>query len=153
MGLVRPPGFGDLVSVRSEHKRYLLGPITYIENVLAGETRRRTHKRLDRTEEMTFTETEQTVVDERDLQRTERFDLVIETRKEVNDQTQLQVGAEVSGSYGTVQASATFGYTSNSATSNSTRTATTNARETVDRAINRITNACTMLPRATFVGR
>jgi hypothetical protein len=61
-GLVRPPGIGELLSVRREHARYSVGPITYIENVLAGETRRRTHRRLDRTEEMTFTETERTVV-------------------------------------------------------------------------------------------
>ena len=138
-GLVRPPGVGELLKVRTEHARYLLGPITYIENVLAGETRRRTHRRLDRTEETTFVETERTVVDEQDLQKTERFDLVMETMNEVNSQTQLQVGAQVSGSYGTVQASATFGYTSANAATEATRTATTTARETVERAVKRIT--------------
>jgi hypothetical protein len=138
-GLVRPPGVGDLLVVRREHENYTLGPITYIENVLAGETRRRTHRRLDRTEELSFTETERTVVDERDLQQTERFDLVNETRNEIENQTQLQIGAQVSGSYGTVQASASFGFTSSSARTDATRTATTTARETVDRALKRIT--------------
>jgi hypothetical protein len=138
-GLVRPPGIGTLMSVRAEHARYVLGAITYIENVLAGETRKRTHRRLDRTEEMTFAETERSVVDEQDLQRTERFDLVIETMNEVNSQTQVQVGAQVSGSYGTVQASASFGFTSSTAMTDATRTATTTARETVDRALKRIT--------------
>jgi hypothetical protein len=47
-GLVRPPGVGELLSVRREHARYIVGPITYIENMLAGETRSRTHRRLDR---------------------------------------------------------------------------------------------------------
>ncbi|WP_448624796.1 hypothetical protein [Geodermatophilus sp. URMC 64] len=137
-GMVRPPGIGELLSVRREHDEYVLGTITYIENVLSGETRERTHRRLDRTEEQTFFETERTVVDERDLQSTERFSLETETRNEVNAQVQLQVGAQVSGSYGTVQASASFGYTSSSATSNATRTATTTARETVDRAVKRV---------------
>jgi hypothetical protein len=138
-GMVRPPGLGELLSVRREHEQYVLGPITYIENVLAGETRERTHRRLDRTEEQTIFETERTVVDERDLQTTERFDMVIETTNEVNSQSQLQVGAQVSGSYGTVQASASFGFTSSSASTETTRTATSNARETVDRALKRIT--------------
>jgi hypothetical protein len=137
-GLVRPPGVGDLLIVRRQHAQYVLGPITYIENVLAGETRGRTHRRLDRTEEQTFFETERTVVDERDLQTTERFDLVSETTNEVNAQTQLQVGAQVSGSYGTVQASASFGFTSSAATTEATRVATTTSRETVDRALKRI---------------
>jgi hypothetical protein len=137
-GMVRPPGIGELLSVRREHDEYVLGPITYIENVLSGETRERTHRRLDRTEEQTFFETERTVVDERDLQTTERFELVSETTNEVNAQTQLQVGAQVSGSYGTVQASASFGFTSSTASSEATRTATANARETVDRALKRI---------------
>lgn len=138
-GLVRPPGVGELLRVRREHDRYVLGPITYIENVLAGETRKRTHRRLDRTEDTTFFETERTVVDERDLQSSERFDMVVETNNEVNSQTQLQVGAQVSGSYGTVQASASFGYTSSSASKESSRTATETARETVDRVVKRIT--------------
>jgi hypothetical protein len=138
LGLVRPPGVGELLSVRREHDRYLLGPITYIENVLAGESRERRHRRLDRTEETTFTETERTVVDERELQTTERFDLVDETSNEISAQTQLQLGAQVSGSYGTVQASASFGFTSSSASKEATRTATSNSRETVDRALKRI---------------
>ncbi|MDP4510338.1 hypothetical protein [Nonomuraea turcica] len=138
-GLVRPPGIGELLVVRREHTAYVPGPITYIENVMAGETRERTHRRQDRTEDTTFTETENTVVDERDLQSTERFDLVAETSREISAQTQLQAGAQVSGSYGTVQASASFGFTSSSASTEAARTSTTTARETVDRALKRIT--------------
>jgi hypothetical protein len=63
----------------------------------------------------------------------------METTNEVSSQTQLQAGAQVSGSYGTVQASATFGFTSSNAATEATRTATTTARETVERALKRIT--------------
>lgn len=138
-GLVRPPGIGDLLVVRRSHKSYELGPIAHIENVLAGEARERTHRRLDRTEEIELREIERIEVDERDLQTTERFELVTESSNEVNSETQLQVGVQVSASYGTVKVDANFGYVSSTARTDASRQATSSARETVNRAVKRTT--------------
>jgi hypothetical protein len=138
-GLVRYPGIGELLVVRRTHKSYDFGAIAHIENVLSGELRDRVHRRLDRTEELQLTETERLEVDERDLQSTERFEMVRESSNEVNSQTQFEVGAKVSGTYGYVSASASFGYASSTAKAESSREATTKARETVDRAVKRTT--------------
>lgn len=54
-------------------------------------------------------------------------------------QSQLEVGLKISASYGPVSATANFGYTSISASTETARQATTSARETVDRAVKRIT--------------
>jgi hypothetical protein len=107
--------------------------------VLAGESRERTHRRLDRTEELTLTETERTETDERDLQTTDRFELVNETGSEVSSQSQLEVGLKVSASYGPVSATASFGYTSGSARTDTARQVTSTSHETVDRAVHRLT--------------
>ena len=138
-GLIRPPGVAELLSVRQEHSAYRLGAIAHIENVLAGESLVRTHRRLDRTEELTLTETERTETDERDLQTTDRFELVNETGSVVSSESELEVGATVSASYGPVSATANFGYTSSSARTDTARQATTKAHETVDRAVHRLT--------------
>jgi hypothetical protein len=125
--------------VRQEHSAYRLGAIAHVENVLAGEERERVHRRLDRTEELTLTETERTEVGERDLQTTDRFELINETGSVVSSESELQLGLQVTGSYGPVSATASFGYTSGSARTDTARQATTSASETVDRAVHRLT--------------
>ena len=117
---------------------YELGEAAYIENVLTGERKERTHRNLTRSEEITFVETERTETTERDTQTTERFDLQQETQSLIRDDVSRQAGVNVAGSYGTVEVTADARYATNTSTEDSRRTATDHSREVVDRTVSRI---------------
>lgn len=97
-------GVGDLLIVKQRLKAYELGDFAYVENVLAGETRDREHRRLDTSEETTTDETETETEKDKDLQSTQRNETQTEADKTVKQQFGLEAGLQVSGSYGpTVQ--------------------------------------------------
>lgn len=137
--LARPAGLGELLIVRQKHHSYELGEIAHIENVLAKELRRRTHVRSDFSEQMTFLETETVQSQEQDLQSTDRFELATQSQKEAQSSVDITAGANVSGSYGPVTASASFGFAYHGAQSEATSLATRSAKETVQRAAQRTT--------------
>jgi hypothetical protein len=93
-------GVADLLVVRQKIKAYELGEFAHIENVMAGETRKRDTRRLTQVEEITETETEVTTEKEKDLQSTERDELQNEAEKHVKSQLDIEAGLQVSGSYG-----------------------------------------------------
>jgi hypothetical protein len=129
---------GDLELVEQTLLGYELGEAAYIENVLTGERKERTHRHLTRSEETTFVETERTATTERDTQTTERFDLQQETQSLIRDDVSRQAGVNVAGSYGTVEVTADARYASNTSVEDSRRTATDHSREVVDRTVSRI---------------
>ena len=73
-GLYQPVGIGDLLVVKQHLKRYELGEISHIENILQGESKKHTTKHTLTNEQTFVTEIEKTTETERDLQTTERFD-------------------------------------------------------------------------------
>lgn len=93
-------GIADLLIVKQKLKAYEAGEFAHIENVLAGEVREREHRRLDLREETTTETTETETETERDLQSTERNELQAEAEKTVKEDTKLDAGLQVSGSYG-----------------------------------------------------
>jgi len=68
-------GVADLLVVKQQIKRYEAGEIAHIENILDGESKLRTHRQLNRTEEVISTLKEQEHEKETELQTTERFEL------------------------------------------------------------------------------
>jgi hypothetical protein len=95
-------GVGDLLMVKQKLKAYELAEFSYVENVLAGETRDREHRRLDQSEQITTTEQTTETDKEKDLQTTLRNEMQTEASKTVKDQFGLEAGLQVSGSYGPV---------------------------------------------------
>ncbi|MEU8123833.1 hypothetical protein AB0C21_34435 [Spirillospora sp. NPDC049024] len=93
-------GLADLLVVRQKIKAYELGEFAHIENVMAGETRDRSTRRLTQVEVTTEDETETETEKERDLQSTERSELQTEAEKHVKSQLDIEAGLQVSGSYG-----------------------------------------------------
>jgi hypothetical protein len=75
IGAIGPKRRSDLQLIRQTLKRYEAGEIAHIENVLQGETQERTFSRADTTETSFLRSQEQVVVQERDLQSTERFEM------------------------------------------------------------------------------
>jgi hypothetical protein len=132
-------GQGELRVVRQELVAYELADIAHIENVLAGEERRRTHRRLDRTEEIERERIERTSETARDLQSTSRHELETESQQSAQTAVHVEGGVTVSGSYGptvTFTANASAGFSHQ--TESSSRRASRFAQEVVDRSVERI---------------
>ncbi|MCF8256749.1 MAG: hypothetical protein K9J06_04310 [Flavobacteriales bacterium] len=131
---------GDLLLTRRQLIRYQPGEVAHIENVLEGETRNREHTHTRRLEERSTTETERTTFEERDLQTTDRFSLEQASSSVISQQSQMQVGASLTASYGgVVTVGATFGYGTSNSQTNSTQSASSYAQEVTSRALNRVT--------------
>jgi hypothetical protein len=93
-------GIGDLLMVKQTLKAYELADFAHVENVLAGESRTREHRRLDTTEEIKTTEETTETTKETDLQSTQRNEMQTEADKTIKQQFGLEAGVQISGSYG-----------------------------------------------------
>ncbi len=136
-GAFREVGVSDLELVREDIARYEAGEIAHIENILKGETKERTHRRLERHEEYLLTETEVQEESERDLQSSERFEMQKETERSVEEQTALDVGVTVKYG-GFVDVEASTRYANKISRKDSERTATTFAREVTERVVSKV---------------
>lgn len=137
-GAVKPAGISDLLVVRQTLRRYERGEIAHVENALKGEFKERTYRRTQTTETLLLQETETTTQQEHDLQSTERFELKTEVSKTIQEDLRTQAGFSVSGSYGTVTASATGEFAFGRSVEEATRTASSYARDVVERSQNRV---------------
>jgi hypothetical protein len=72
---LKPIGIGDLKVVKQWLIAYQPGEIAHIENVLKGETKDRTHRRLEKTEESFSFSSDSTQESQKDTQTTDRFEL------------------------------------------------------------------------------
>jgi hypothetical protein len=140
IGVVRVAGIGDLLKVEQTTRRYELGEIAHIENVLSGEQRARRHRRTDTTEETLLTQAETIDETERDLESTDRFELQKEAANVIATDASKEVGLTITASYGpTVDATLNSNFATSNSTENSSRTSTSYAHETTDRTVARLT--------------
>jgi len=136
---IRPIGIADLLQVRQAVKRYALGEIAHIENIMRGELRDRTHRHSTSVSETVAIETERTSEESRDLQTAERFELQQETSRIIREEASREVALSISASYGPFvegTANITFGHSESS--EESTRNATRYSREVTDRAVKKV---------------
>jgi pyruvate/2-oxoglutarate dehydrogenase complex dihydrolipoamide acyltransferase (E2) component len=131
---------GEIMVVRKRLIGYELGEFSYVENVFAGETRARSHRKRRLTEEevrrLTIVE-EQT---EQHLQQTQRDELQSEMERVAQTEMQAEAGVKIQGKYGPTtefQAEASAGIRSSVQTS--TRSAANHVRETVSRSVEKVT--------------
>jgi hypothetical protein len=98
--ITRPVGVGNLQVVRQELLGYEAKEISHIENILEGEILRHSTTRKD-TNELILTEEKLTTqFDERDLQSTERNEMVSESQKEAGQQSSSANEKTSTTSYG-----------------------------------------------------
>jgi hypothetical protein len=95
-------GVADLLIVKQKLKAYELTEIAHVENVLAGESKERVHRRLSVEEETTTDETETETEKDRDLESADRNEMQSEAEKTVQQDFRLDAGLQVSGAYGPV---------------------------------------------------
>ncbi|MBX7129673.1 MAG: hypothetical protein IT225_05070 [Flavobacteriales bacterium] len=138
-GHIRPLGIADLRVVQSQLYKYELGEVAHVENILKGESKKRTFRNLQRTETSTTTDSETTRETEKETQTTERFELHQEANNVVQQDQQSQIG--VTASYGfPAGGSASLSASTASSTSEmeATTQATTYAKDVMERALNRV---------------
>ena len=136
-GAFRQIGIADLEIVKQEIQKYEAGEVAHIENVLKGESKDRTHRRLKRSEETYLTETETTEESEKDLQSTNRFELQTETQETIKQDSKFSVDVTVKyGGY--VDVTANTKYATKKSSEKSTKTATNYARDVTNRSVSRI---------------
>lgn len=137
-GKVNMVGAQDLEMVRQKLLKYEAGEIAHIENVLKGEFKIKKHRKLHRTEETVFEESERSEEVENELETTDRFELQSETSKTISQDTSVEAGITTTASYGKVDIEAHGNYASNTATEESRNSATTYAKDVVSRSVQNI---------------
>lgn len=135
---IKPLGIGDLKVLKEKLLRYVAGEVAHIENVLDGEKKERTHRRLDRTEETFTIETEVVEETEKDNQTTDRFEVKKETEKTIQTDLSVDAGVTVSASYGPVELGAYANFAYSQSQTETTRNAQNFARDVVDRTVTKI---------------
>ena len=137
----RPVGFAELEVVRQQVLRYEAGEVAHIENVLAGESRERIHRTLDRTEDVSIFETETRRDESRNLQSTERFELASEARQQIERRNEYAVGTSISASYGpAVEVGIEASIGGSSARTDAANRATAFSREVTDEAASAVSS-------------
>lgn len=131
-------GVGDLLLAELQSTDYGYGDIAHIENVLAGEKRKRTFNKSSSRETDVFTLTESETTTETDTQSTQRFELEKASQSSLKETLNINAGTSISGSYGPVTAQASFGIGSTTGRESSQNQATKLAQEVVSKAASKV---------------
>jgi hypothetical protein len=135
---IKPLGIADLKVVKQELIEYRPGEIAHIENVLKGESKERSHRRLDRTEDIFYTLTETNEETEKETQTTSRFELKTEAEKTIQTDLSVQAGATVNYYGPSVQATANASFAYNQQTEETSKVSSNYAKDILDRSLSRI---------------
>ncbi|NMR20211.1 hypothetical protein [Cellulomonas fimi] len=136
---LRDVGVADLLVVKQHLKRYQRMDVAHVENVLAGETRSRNHRALERIEETFTTERETTTERQTELETADRFELNREASRTVKRDQEFGFGLSLSGRYGpSVEFSSEVRASSSTSTEDSTTSAQTYARDVIERSLERV---------------
>jgi hypothetical protein len=117
----------DLMVVKTYTKCYQAGDISYIKNVLEGEILSTKHKELNRTEELTESETDIKQFEEKHLQTEDKTSLHNETEDVLKTDKGMDAGLTTNSTFGANIKAINFGFGTNSSTNlhiNQTKTIT-----------------------------
>lgn len=134
------PYVGELLVVRDEVSCYEPGELSYIENVIQGETRERTHRHLQRQEIYTEQEETTTTIEERNQQVEERYAL----HKEVENIVHAELAVEAGVSYtmgvekGPYYFTSHLDVSSEVARTDAQKIASDESRKVIEKAISRV---------------
>ncbi|WP_025663179.1 hypothetical protein [Aquimarina megaterium] len=135
---VKPIGIGELRVVKQQLKGYEDGEIAHIENIMANEYRKRSHRRLRQIEDFTSFEEDRELESEKHLETTERFELQKESQKTIKSETKFEAGVEVSGGFGPVKFSAHVGFSTSSSSEEVQKEASNYAKEIIQKSVEKI---------------
>lgn len=132
------PYITDLMIVREELKRYEAKHLAYIENVMVGEERTRTHRNLERTETFTETESETNKSLEKDHMVEDRFSLKTEIEKTLKEDLAIEAGVTVTAEFGTTKLDANFNFSYDLSKSESQQISQDYARNVMTRSVSKV---------------
>jgi hypothetical protein len=139
-GTIQSVGVADLLVVKQNLKGYEAVDIAHIENVLKGESKKRTNTSSTTTEQFTMTETEVVREQERELESTDRFEMKRSTTETISEDASLTTGLTVSGSYGpSVDFETNVQGTVEQANNRSVEVASSYARDVTERSRTKLT--------------
>ena len=135
---IKPLGVGDLKVVKQWLVAYEAGEISDIHNVMQGETKDRTHRRLERTEETFSSSTTSSSESSHDTSSTDRFEVKREAENVVKQD--LNVNANVRAQYDNkvVLVAVGAGFAYNRSSTDQSKIAQNFSREVVDKAVTRV---------------
>lgn len=137
-GLIRPLGIGDLKVVKQTLLGYYDGEVAHIENVLKGEAKERSHRKLDRSEITAFNSEETTTETERNTQSTDRYEVKREAEQIIKEDMSIKAGLTVTASFGPVVTTATGDFAYSTSKQQSEKSSSNFARELVDRSVSKV---------------
>jgi hypothetical protein len=137
--LPKPVGVGDLLVVKQHIKRYELGEIANIENILLGESRKKTTKHNLTLDRILVSDTDKTTETITELTTTERFELKTEAENTLKEDVSARGGVSISAKYGAVEMNASADVAYGLSKSQSTKAATDHAKDVTTRAASKVT--------------
>ncbi|MDO3639332.1 hypothetical protein [Mycolicibacterium arseniciresistens] len=146
---LEPIGRSDLLLVRQTTTGYRRAEIAYVENILVGETRARTHTNRLLTRQEFFEAVERETEETRDLQVTDKAELNREISKIVNEDLRAQGSFQLT-SRGPTQVVVSADVSHVDSTEEAAKNAESYARETVERAVKRTLERVTRETRTMF---
>lgn len=137
--MLLPAGIGQLYVIKQQILEYRSGEVSHVENILPGESRERHHRRLQQMEESTTEERTVEQEEEKSLQTTTRAELEREVQSTIKKQFDYGATAQVSGSYGAVEFSASGQVQGSTSTESASKTAQKVASEVVETSRQKVT--------------
>jgi hypothetical protein len=137
--MVQPLGVADDWVVRQHIKRYELGDIALVENVLQGEKRDHSTKHTLSTQQTFMTESEKTTEATSDVQTTDRFDLKSEISNTLKEDTSVKAGVSVKYDSAPWCVTANVDVSYQRSKEEATKTASEQLRDVVRRATTKVT--------------
>ncbi|MFN0030851.1 MAG: hypothetical protein ACKVOR_01680 [Flavobacteriales bacterium] len=155
-GHVRPIGVTDHLSVKQELLKYAEGEIAHVENIMATEIKRRTHRDLMRSELTTTSESSSETEEMKDVQTTERFSVQSEASQIVQSDQQQNANIGVGYSIGNTNTgllniNGTAGFASNNSQQNASSNGVQAAKDVVERAVNRVVEKTRNLRQSSII--
>lgn len=130
---------GELNIIKERISKYVPEEISHVENVLQGEHKERTHRRLDRTEETLVTEEEIQEETINELETTDRFEMQKTIEENTQEMLNITAGVDVTVRYGkAVEANTTFDLGYEQVLNEAKSSSSNYSRETIQKATQKI---------------
>ena len=131
-------GVADYLRLEQEICCYVSGEVSHIENILQGEYKERSTRRLRRSETTTTFETEKTTEKLRDTSTTDRYEMESETSQIIQEDAAFDIGVNVTAKYGPVKVSVDSGYATATSSTEASSQAVSYGKEVTSRALERV---------------
>ncbi|MFN0202031.1 MAG: hypothetical protein ACKVTZ_10960 [Bacteroidia bacterium] len=135
---IKPLGMMEFKRVEQKLCCYVPGEVAHIENILQGEYRERSTRRLRRSEDTVATFSESEKLTEKDSQTADRYEMEKETSKTIAKDLSFQAGMSVAGPAGPVTIEASTNFAASISSTESNRNAINYAKDVTERSLQRI---------------